>query len=112
MSEDKFRQARGQLAHSQKLLDDMRAKQMAQQSPEMQQDQMSQGDPEMPVAQPQEPATQVDSPEAAQEPQQTSIIDGVVKAIQPMIDEIKSLFTKKQDIEIKIDGEMTPKQDA
>lgn len=105
-----FNLARGNLAHSQSLLDQLHTPTVQQAAEMPQEGQIGGGDPEIP----QEPTAQPDSPEAPQE--QTSIIDGVVKVIQPMIDEIKSLFTKKEEepkeVEIKIDGEMTPKQDA
>ena len=102
MSEQKFKESRSELAFSQQLVDQLRQQNMPQQGQEMPEEPM--GDETL-----MEEATEAPAKEPKEE--QGGIIEAVKSAVQPMIDEVKALFTKKQEVEIKIDGEMRPKED-
>lgn len=108
MSEDKFKEAKGQLGFSQQLRDKLNK------PPEMPQNEANVEDRQNEM--PQE--SQMDNPEQAsvKQPQedQKSIVDAVKEAIQPMVNQIKEIFSAKKDepqkVELKIDGEMKSKE--
>ena len=104
MSEQQFKQAKSALAFSQSLLDRTR---MGQQGD------MGQGMPPEAPVEAEEAPTETETPQEA--PEQKSLVQTIQEAVQPMIDEVKALFSKKdeepQEVEIKIDGEMSSKED-
>ncbi len=108
MSERAFTEAKSDLAFSQQLRD---KKNMAQ-------PQAGMGGPEdmqPPIDEMQENG--VTPPvEKPVEEEKTGIINAVKEVVQPMFDQIKSLLTKKdekpKEVEIKIEGEMKPKEET
>lgn len=90
MSEQKFKRAKGSLAFSQSLKDKLNPHQnMAQPSPEMAQ----------PQAQP------------PQQEQQPDLVSTIKEVLTPMFDDLKKELQKEsQQVELKIEGEMTPKE--
>ncbi len=102
MSEAKFQDAKGQLAFSQQLVDKMKA----QQSPQMPQEQPSQAPQEAPQA-PEQPTPQP-------QPDSPGIAQTIQDILTPFMDKIIGLFKKQENevkqVELKIDGEMTPKE--
>lgn len=113
MSEQLFKEAKSQLAMSQGLRDRLMKQQMAQQGQEMPMEKMPMEEPMDEVAQSNPPFEGAETPQEEQM-EQKGIIQAVTDAVKPMIDEVKALFTKKdepQEVEIKIDGEMTSKKD-
>lgn len=90
MATDKsFNTARISLGHSQGLLDKMQGQNMAQPSPEMAQ----------PQAQP------------PQQEQQPDLVSTIKEVLTPMFDDLKKeLLKNEKQVELKIEGEMTPKE--
>ena len=97
MSEQQFKDAKSALAFSQSLLDRSRMGQMEQGMPS------------------EAPVEVQETPVESEAPEQKSLVQTIQEAVQPMIDEVKALFSKKdeepQEVEIKIDGEMSSKED-
>lgn len=94
MSEKKFKEAKGQLAFSQQLVDKMKSP--SQQAPPMAQEQ-----PKVP------------SQETNTHQSQAGIIDSIKELIQPLTDKLNKLFTNQEEnkqVELKIEGEMSPKE--
>lgn len=98
MSEKAFQEARQGLAFSQQ----MREKLMGQNSPQPQG-----GMDEAPMEQ------GMESPTPEQEPQQ-DIAEIVKSTMEPYLEEIKALIENKkpQEVEVKIEGEMKPKDET
>lgn len=106
MSEKSFKQAKSSLAFSQSLVDQMRQPQMAPMAAE---GGMPQEAPQSPEMAPQEEMM----PEAMpQEQEEKSVVESVVEAIKPMFDDIKEMFSKKEDepkeAVLKVEGTLEP----
>lgn len=105
MSEQRFKEAKSNLAFSQSLVDRMKQSQMPQQPA-----------PDTSTPAPQDAAPQVPQPqEVAPTPQppDQGIVQTIKDTIAPFMDKITNLLTKQSEetkqVELKIDGEMTPK---
>ena len=114
MSEEKFKQAKTGLQFSQSIVDKLRGEQMAQQSPEM-----AMGGEEVPMAE-EEAIEEVPEETPMEEPEEQKnlvqgVVEGVKETIMPMFESLKEAFTAKEEdpkeVEIKIDGEMKPKEE-
>ena len=102
MSEKAFKEAKGQLAYSQSLVDRIKQEKMAQPSPYMGEEEMT------PQDMPQEEAGEVEE----EVDEKKGIVEAVKEAVQPMFDKVMGAFAAKdepKEVELKIDGEMKPK---
>lgn len=110
MSEQQFKEAKGNLAFSQTLVDQMRQRNQTE-TPMMPQE------PEMEVkeevVEEAEPFEGEETPEEEAK-EEKSIVDTIKETIAPFMERIEGLFKKKEEepkeVEIKIDGEMKPKE--
>lgn len=113
MSEQQFKEAKGNLAFSQTLVDQMRQRNQVE-APMM----MPQEEPEMEmkeeVVEEAEPFEGEETPEEEVK-EEKSIVDTIKETIAPFMERIEGLFKKKEEepkeVEIKIDGEMKPKEE-
>lgn len=112
MSEEKFKEAHGDLALSQRLVDEMRMSQgIASEGSTMPQDESSPETEETP-----QDASFAEKEPITEESPEMSMVEQTIKdTMEPYMEEIKGLVEKKddepQEVEIKIDGEMKPKED-
>lgn len=106
---DKLSKARAGLAYSQSLRDKFRV--MPIQEQEMEEEGIPQDDSFTDVASAQESSQQELSGESSE---QKGFIEGVKEVVQPMFEELKSLFTKKEEepkeAVLKVEGVMEPKE--
>lgn len=110
MNDKNFQTAKSSLAFSQGLVDRMRQQQMA----DMQMNTPMQDMPQE-QTQPQEDTnTENTEPQVEEKTETKTIMETVKEAIAPIMEKLDSLISKsdkQKDVEIKIDGEMKPKEE-
>lgn len=107
MSEQKFQEAKSNLAFSQNILDRMRQQQQMEQQMPM----MPQQGGEMMMEEPMQEKV-AEETRVAEETESKGIIQGVVDAIKPMFDKLMKKEDDEKKVEIKIDGTMEPKEES
>ena len=105
MSEDRFKEAKSQLAYSQQLVDQMRQQEMPQEEP---MDEQAPTESAPAVEEAQQPL------EEAPVQEEPGLVQTIKDTLTPFMDKITDLLSKKEEepkeVTVKMDGELTPKE--
>lgn len=114
MSEKAFKEAKSDLAFSQRLRDELFAQQQQPQGAPVEEETTPKSPVEPENGSETAPERPQEEPMQEEVAEEKGIVESVIEAIKPMFDDIKEMFTKKEEepkeVELKIGAEMAPKE--